>query len=174
MAGADATDSSKILLHLCAQLFHKANNKANGDGVEQIVLKKRCNEAVEAAKANLKEPENIPPGSMAVPALKSLFTSLKEIYGRPIVVFIDALNECLDEQEFLTTLESLKAYVLISSRSSLNTKCIMIDEAKATKHIRLYVSDTLNRQQLPFWNSATKGDAVRDVVRYSRGTFKCK
>ncbi|KAL1628534.1 hypothetical protein SLS56_005879 [Neofusicoccum ribis] len=168
---ANTTDSSKILLHLCAQLFHKADDKANGDGSEQLVLKKECNEAVEAAKAKLKEPEKMRPDSMATLALKSLFSNLQKVFGRPVVITIDALNECSDEQRFLTTLESLQVHVLVSSRSLLRTKCIVVDEEKATKHISLYVSDTLTRLEL-LWETEELEDAVEDIIKYAKGTFK--
>lgn len=171
---ARTTDSSKIMLHLCAQLFYKADDKAKGNDAKQFALKKGCNEAVDAMKAGLKEPERMQPGSMATEALMELFSKLQNVFGRPVVIIIDALNECLNERRFLTALESLDAYVLISSRSLLKTKCIMIDEVKATENIRLYVLDTLTRLKPPKWKTKVLNDAVEDIVRHAKGTFKCK
>ncbi|EKG14387.1 hypothetical protein MPH_08376 [Macrophomina phaseolina MS6] len=183
----NAAESSKIMLHLCAQLFHKAKDQADGHDEQQVKLQRDCNAVVQKAKENLADSEKKRPAYMKMPALQSLFQELGRVGGRPLVIVVDALDECSDDT-LLGALRSLAKLdwirILISSRPSHVAKVkdtdqngdprmqfIHIDGTKTSSQIQRYCYDAL-KQLKPRWSRDNRNNATNLIVEHAEGKFK--
>ncbi|KAL1648441.1 hypothetical protein SLS58_002196 [Diplodia intermedia] len=171
-----AAAASNVMLHLCAQLFQKA---ADGDSQEKLYKQKDCIAVVEKAKADLADSERKLPASMKMSSLMSLFKNLGSVFGLPLVVVLDAVDECTD-QHFPASLRDLassskiKARILFSSRSKPSRiEHIQIDRTKTDLYIEKYVRENIDKlkKQAESWTKKVRMEATEDIVSFADGNF---
>lgn len=160
----------RIMLYLCVQLFEKATDSISGN--TPLDLRSDCNDAAEEFIQ-----EHFP-SSLEISTLHSFFAKLEGILNRPILIVVDALDECTQEEQLLRALESIstskmKVRVIASSRNQppLRIEHIQIDTpgqtAKTYADVKAFVSGSLKDFD-DEWN------VEGAIISKAQGMFKCK
>lgn len=160
----------RIMLYLCVQLFQKATDSISAN--TPLDLRSDCNDAAEAFI------QKHFPSNLEMSTLHSFFAKLERILNRPILIVVDALDECTQEEQLLRALETIsaskmKARIIVSSRNhpSLKIEHIQIDApeqaAKMYADIKAFVSGSLKDFD-DEWN------VEEAIISKAEGKFKCK
>lgn len=174
-----ATKARKIMLHLCYQLLKHEDYEDNA------TLQEKCNDLLDEIQKQFPSFAKMDPSLVEVPALKDLFERLVKQLGRPVVLIVDALDECedWDDSDFVGSLVALassnsRIRVLVSSRqldSELlqDMSCIEINKERTKNDITYYVATSVKLSR-PKWNRRMMMRAIEGITEKSLGEFKCK
>lgn len=174
-----ATKARKIMLHLCYQLLN------HDDYEDNTTLQEKCNNLLDEIQKQFPSFAKMDPSLVEVPALKDLFERLVKQLSRPVVLIVDALDECedWDDSGFVDSLVALasskeRIRVLVSSRqidSELlrDTPCIEINKERTKNDITYYVATSVKLAR-PKWNRRMMMRAIEGITENSLGEFKCK
>lgn len=170
-------NGSRIMLHLCAQLFRKGSER-------NLDIQREFNEVMNEMREDLSDSGKEGASNIPITTTKSLFQKLANTLRKPITIAVDGLDECVDyvDSGFLNALTVLarsnpSIRVLVSSRNSPDLKdwkeggappSILIDQSKTENDIRAYVTAKIKTQNIKAnW-------VVDEIVSRSEGRFRCE
>ncbi|KAB2573770.1 hypothetical protein DBV05_g7592 [Lasiodiplodia theobromae] len=172
-----ATTACRILLHLCYQLLNHAKIE------EDINLQEKYNESLNEVQRKFSTFVKIDPSQVDIPALHELFETLVKQQHRPIVLIVDALDECedWDDSGFIKVLLALsnstaRIRVLVSSRqlgSELlqDVPLIEINNDRTQYDIALYVAKSVQSSRRN-WDRTKAIRVIKGIEQNSPGSFK--
>lgn len=162
---------SRIMLHLCAQLFWKGSER-------NLDVQRKLNEVMRELREDLSDSGHEDASNVCIATTKSLFQKLANTLRRNIIIVVDGLDECVDlvDSGFLNALKALAGSspsirVLVSSRITPDPKemlNILVDKSKTENDIRAYVTAKTKTQNIDAdW-------VIDDIVKRSEGRFRCE